>query len=59
MIFHHRDGSSGPVLSWDLSLPDETGDKLSDVARHNVEPCTAQGKVFEVSVVNMIFTVSW
>ncbi|CAH8478281.1 unnamed protein product [Schistosoma intercalatum] len=37
-----KDGSSGPVLSWDLSLPDETGDKLSDVARHDVEPCTAQ-----------------
>ncbi|CAH8486844.1 unnamed protein product [Schistosoma haematobium] len=40
-----KDGSSGPVLSWDLSLPDETGDKLSDVARHNVEPCTAQGVI--------------
>ncbi|CAI2725308.1 unnamed protein product [Schistosoma spindalis] len=40
-----KDGSSEPVLSWDLSLPDETGDKLSDVARHNVEPCTTQGVI--------------
>ncbi|CAH8467075.1 unnamed protein product [Schistosoma turkestanicum] len=37
-----KDGSSGPAVSLDLSLPDEMANALSDVAQHNVIPCATQ-----------------
>uniref|UniRef100_A0A5K4F1C5 Centrosomal protein of n=1 Tax=Schistosoma mansoni TaxID=6183 RepID=A0A5K4F1C5_SCHMA len=40
-----KDTSSEPVLSWDLSLPDEIGYRLSDVTQHNTQPCTTQGVI--------------